>query len=113
MAVGWCSYTGPLIISDDSPLKGGPATVEQMSWIASIFCIGGAVGSFIFGFIADEIGRKNALLVCGVCQVVGWAINLYTFDVSLLYVARFISGLSCGGAYVTVPVYITEVSDKT
>lgn len=113
LAVGWCSYNMPILLSDDSPMESGPVSIAQMSWIASIYCIGGAIGSFIFGFIADKIGRKNAIICCGICQIIGWALALYTSNVEWLYVSRFINGLSCGGAYVIIPVYITEISDKT
>lgn len=113
LAVGWCSYNTPILLSDDSPLESGPVTIAQMSWIASIYCLGGGIGSFIFGFIADKIGRKYAMLCCGICQIIGWALALYTPYVEWLYVSRSINGLSVGGAYVTIPIYITEISDKT
>ncbi len=38
-------------------------STQQMGWIGSINSIGMAVGAFIFGLMADRIGRKNVFII--------------------------------------------------
>lgn len=56
--------------SEDSPLMRAPMTNEEVSWITSYLCIGGFVGSLVFGHLADRFGRKSALIVAGLPQMV-------------------------------------------
>src|SRR5699024_4537013 len=38
-------------------------TPEQMGWIGSVNSIGMAVGAFLFGMLADKIGRKQVFMM--------------------------------------------------
>lgn len=65
IAVGWPSKNLVILQSLESPLQTGPLTISEASWIGSILCIGGALGSVSFGWLADVIGRKHAVtLIC-------------------------------------------------
>ena len=55
------------------------ATLEQGSWIASLFVIGDLLGCVIGGPIADRFGRRVAILVDCLPLCVGW---LLTWQVS-------------------------------
>ena len=57
------------------------ATLEQGSWIASLFVIGDLLGCVIGGPIADRFGRRVAILVDCLPLCVGW---LLTWQVSCL-----------------------------
>lgn len=63
LSCGWPSSSLPLLQSLDSPLPTGPITLLEASWITSVLCIGGAVGTLFFGWLADAIGRKQTLFV--------------------------------------------------
>lgn len=54
--VGWFSPALPTLLSDDTPLITGPISNEEISWISSMSSIGALVGTFIFGFMASQIG---------------------------------------------------------
>lgn len=62
IAVGWPSANLPLLTSSDSPLPSGPMTLFEASWIGSILCIGGAIGTIGYGWFAEVVGRKKAML---------------------------------------------------
>lgn len=54
-----------------SPLANGPISTEEISWIVSIFCMGGFLGTIFFGLIANALGRKTFLCLMAVPQIVG------------------------------------------
>lgn len=60
-----------LLQSDElTPLSSGSLTKDEMSWIASILCIGGFLGTIIFGLLADLLGRKYVLCFQGIPSIV-------------------------------------------
>jgi MFS family permease len=70
IAVG---FTGPniqLFISDETPLKDGKITPEQISWITSLSPFGAIAFVFVYGWISERFGRKAAVLFIGIPQTV-------------------------------------------
>ncbi len=93
----------------------------QLLKTAGIFAVGFVVrpiGSWLFGRIADQRGRRTSMLIsvlmmCGGCLLMA---ALPTYAVIgraapvLLTVARLIQGLSVGGEYGTSATYMSEVA---
>lgn len=48
--------------SDESPLPSGKISVDEVSWISSLICIGGLIGNVFWGFITNRFGRKRPLI---------------------------------------------------
>lgn len=70
-SAGWPSSSFLLLQSDElTPLSSGALSKEEMSWIASILCIGGFVGTILFGLLADVLGRKYILCFQGIPSIV-------------------------------------------
>lgn len=67
---GWPSPSLILLQSDDSPLRSGPITVEEASWIGAMMCVGGLTGTFLFGWITNRYGRKISLCLLAIPQFV-------------------------------------------
>lgn len=63
IAEGWSSPSVFLLTSVQSPLPSGKITMEEATWIASLFLIGCMFGNFFSGFIAKKFGRKTPLLI--------------------------------------------------
>lgn len=61
-ACGWPSAVFSILNSSGTPLETGPMTIEELSWVVSLLCVGGFVGNMFFGFIADRFGRKLPIL---------------------------------------------------
>ncbi|WP_309131026.1 MFS transporter [Brevibacterium sp.] len=85
-------------------------SVGQAAWIATANLIGMALGAFIWGGIADVVGRKKAftltLLVFSVFTVAG----AFSPDFAWFIVFRFLAGFGLGGC---IPVDYALVGEFT
>lgn len=79
------------------------------AYINSLFIFGWAAGGFLWGLIADRIGRKASLLLTIVC------FSVFTICTGLMHtwwgivVCRFMSGFGMGGLLVISFTLISEV----
>lgn len=73
LSVGWMATAVLLYDSDDCPLPSGRISMDDIASICSIIGIGGLVGTILVGWMADQFGRKNALLAMVVPQIVGFS----------------------------------------
>ncbi|XP_052892091.1 uncharacterized protein LOC128300161 [Anopheles moucheti] len=112
VTVGWPAPIIPLLRSPDTPLPGGPVTVEEASWIGATLCIGGTIGTILFALIHTHFGKKVALLLMSVPHLILWTLILVGDSVWYIYWARFCSGLTGGGVVSVVPLYIADIADK-
>ncbi|XP_074027810.1 glucose transporter 1 isoform X3 [Leptinotarsa decemlineata] len=88
--------------------------VERLYSVAvSIFAIGGMLGGFGGGMVANKFGRKGGLLLNNVLGVSGaclmWCTKIAN-SYEVLFVGRFIIGVNCGLNTSLVPMYISEIS---
>ncbi|XP_037917385.1 LOW QUALITY PROTEIN: facilitated trehalose transporter Tret1-like [Hermetia illucens] len=111
-AIAWCAPSLPLLQSENLPLASGPITIEEVSWIGSMVCIGRILGSFLFGVIANQVGRKKALYILTIPHVGFWLLVMFGATAMHLYVARFLSGISGGGAFIVIPTFVADISDN-
>jgi MFS transporter, putative metabolite:H+ symporter len=84
-------------------------TAEQMGWIGSIQSIGMAAGAFIFGLMADRIGRKNVFIITLLLFSIGSGISAFATGLTVFLVLRFLIGMGLGGE---LPVASTLVSES-
>lgn len=71
------------------------------------------VGTLPFGFIAEKFGRKPALLCVALPHVVAYVTMAFSTNVYLFYFGRFLGGISVGGGYTLLPMYIAEISEDS
>lgn len=84
------------------------AVTEGM--VTSSLLLGAALGAITGGRLSDARGRRRTILVLAVIFFVGALGCTLAPNVAVMVVARFVLGLAVGGASVTVPVYLAEVS---
>jgi MFS transporter, AAHS family, 4-hydroxybenzoate transporter len=73
-----------------------------LSLVFSSGLLGMLVGSFLFGFLADRIGRRQVMIWCGLLiGVATLLIAVLGTTVAALAVLRFIAGVGMGGAIST------------
>ncbi|MBD9449792.1 MFS family transporter [Rhizobium sp. RHZ01] len=98
----------------------GDATSQLLN-AAAIFAAGflmRPIGGWLFGRIADRVGRKRAMLIsvtmmCGgsfVIAILPTYSSIGVFAPLLLLLMRLIQGLSVGGEYGTTATYMSEVA---
>uniref|UniRef100_A0A6P7GZI4 Facilitated trehalose transporter Tret1-2 homolog n=1 Tax=Diabrotica virgifera virgifera TaxID=50390 RepID=A0A6P7GZI4_DIAVI len=90
-----------------------PVSLDERSWISSFFPLGAIFGPFIFGFLADQIGRKKTLIISGIPFVVCYYLLAFSRHVVVYYIARFFLGIALGGVYTVIPMYAGEIADNS
>ncbi|WBU64046.1 MFS transporter [Paracoccus aerodenitrificans] len=69
--------------------------------IGTLFFLGMFVGAFLFGRVADRIGRRNVLLLTVAADALFGIASVFAGDFTILLVLRFLTGVAVGG---TLPV---------
>ncbi|KAI5715228.1 hypothetical protein M8J77_012612 [Diaphorina citri] len=98
----------------------------QASWLTSLLAVGGVVGPFLSYRLIDKIGKRATIILDMYLFILSWALlglapvissNLSTRlgvtvdQISIMYVARFLSGVGVGCSFMVIPLYIAEISD--
>jgi putative MFS transporter len=83
-------------------------STEQVGWIGSMNSIGMAVGAFVFGVMADKVGRKNVFLITLLLFSIGSGLSALVSSLSIFLLLRFFIGMGLGGE---LPVASTLVSE--
>ncbi|KAA0547655.1 MFS transporter [Bacillus sp. BGMRC 2118] len=83
-------------------------TTEQMSWIGSVNSIGMVAGAFIFGALADKVGRKNVFIITLLLFSIGSGLSSIVSSLAIFLILRFFIGMGLGGE---LPVASTLVSE--
>jgi major inositol transporter-like SP family MFS transporter len=78
--------------------------------VTSSLLFGAAFGALFGGRLADRNGRRKMIMVLAVIFLMGTLACTFAPSTEIMIVARFVLGLAVGGASVTVPVYLAEIS---
>lgn len=118
--LGWPAIAQPQLQSNETDvnplLMDGEAYIisnNDMSWLSAVLCAACVVGTFVFGWLADRLGRKKAGLVGAVPYVVSWLCILFADHIAWLYVGRVLAGLAGGSSLVVCPLYVGETSEDS
>lgn len=96
--LGWPAMAQPQLQAANEtsrPLAGEPISNQTMSWLAGVLCLGCVVGTFVFGALADRVGRKKAGLAGALPYVASWLCIIFADEVG----ADNGGGLSTKGIY--------------
>src|SRR5262250_1000643 len=77
-------------------------------FLNSLTLIASAVGGFLFGFIADRVGRVRALMLAILVYSLSSAACAFTHTIPQLAFFRFILGLGMGGEWTSAAALIAE-----
>jgi MFS transporter, SP family, major inositol transporter len=78
--------------------------------VASILLFGAAIGAVFGGRLSDYNGRRKNILYLAVLFFVATVGCTLAPNVTIMVISRFLLGLAVGGASVTVPTYLAEMS---
>ena len=85
-------------------------TPFKIGVVAAILLLGAAVGAAIGGKLSDALGRRRMILMLAGIFFVGTVGCVLSPNYEVLALFRFVLGTAVGGASVTVPVYLAEIS---
>jgi MFS family permease len=85
---------------------------SQTGLVNSITLISAFVGAFIFGRIADVLGRKRVYGLEAALMVVGAVASAFAPNLAFLLVCRFVLGVGVGGDYPMSATLMTEYSNR-
>ncbi|KAJ8920253.1 hypothetical protein NQ315_011914 [Exocentrus adspersus] len=108
------TWTSPMMLDLEHPDKTPFDTVlnpEQSSWISAMLPLGAIIGPHIFGYLAQKIGRKPTLFIAGVPFLVAYIVFAFAVYPWMYFVARFAVGMTVGGMFTVMPMYIAELAE--
>ncbi|WP_343592731.1 MFS transporter [Paracidovorax wautersii] len=83
-------------------------TVPEALQTGTFFFIGMLIGAFVFGRLADRIGRRPVLMMAVVIDACAGVASAFAPEFAWLLVLRFITGIGVGG---TLPVDYTMMAE--
>lgn len=90
----------------------GHSTLVWSSAVAA-FAVGGPFGAIMGGRLADQRGRRGALLIDTWTFLLGGVLQSAAPDMFTIVIARFIIGFASGFSSVLVPIYLGELAPPT
>jgi AAHS family benzoate transporter-like MFS transporter len=116
LSVSICSFDGFAVASYASAVPllmkefhAGPA---QLGAVASYYLIGGGLGGFLFGSLADKIGRKKTIVFCAMLFGVSMIVTSFANNLLAFSVAWFVTGLGAAGSMVNVIALASEYAPR-
>ncbi|XDV34110.1 hypothetical protein PO909_004313 [Leuciscus waleckii] len=94
------------------PIKPGMCTIVW-SFAVAIFSVGGMMGSFSVGVIANKFGRRKSMFLVNILALIGGSLmGLCTlcYSYEMVIAGRLVIGLFCGLFTGLTPMYVGEVS---
>ncbi|XP_001360923.1 solute carrier family 2, facilitated glucose transporter member 3 isoform X1 [Drosophila pseudoobscura] len=96
-----------------STVLGDSQLTTLMACVASMFQVGGIVGSLVAPGCNTKLGRKGSLLVSGALLTVAAILQLFcrmASSVEMLLLGRLTGGIGAGLVYSTQPMYLVELA---
>ncbi|HZU80519.1 MAG TPA: MFS transporter, partial [Acidimicrobiales bacterium] len=87
-------------------------STTQTSWVTGSAILAAFIGAFVFGRIADLLGRKSVYTIVAAIMIVGALASAVAPSFLWLVVARFVLGLGIGGDYPVSAVLMSEYANR-
>ena len=85
-------------------------TTSEAFVVSSLLFPGAALGALLGGKMADALGRKGSLQVCGILFLIGALGSALAPNITIMVIVRIILGFGVGAAAATVPLYLAEMA---
>lgn len=109
----WTSPVIPKLLSNDTEINplGSPITILQISTISAMASVGLTIALILMTKLTNYFGRTKWMFILAINLVAAFNIMAFANHVYAYVICLFIVGLSLGGLYINVPLYITEIAD--
>ena len=87
-------------------------STTQTSWVTGAAILGAFLGAFVFGRIADVLGRKSVYVTVAGIMIVGALASAVAPNLIVLVISRLVLGLGIGGDYPVSAVMMSEFSNR-
>lgn len=87
-------------------------TPVQAGTLGSYALFGMMFGAFIFGPLADRIGRKKGVIICFVLFSLATLLNGFATNATQFGIFRFLAGLGCGGLMPNAVALMNEYAPR-
>lgn len=91
------------------PGSGLSLTDSEVGLAASMYVAGAVLGSLLFGYLTDRLGRKKLFLVTLGLYLAATTATAFSFDVWFFVLMRFLTGAGIGGEYAAINSAIDEL----
>ncbi|KAJ5617185.1 hypothetical protein N7537_002299 [Penicillium hordei] len=81
--------------------------------VVALYAVGGFLGAIACIALGDLLGRRRALILASVMEMIGAFLMASSFSFSQLVVSRVILGLGTGAQLATAPMWQSEISPAT
>ncbi|XP_060534858.1 facilitated trehalose transporter Tret1-like [Cylas formicarius] len=108
MHYGWPSPSLPILTNGTYSFT---ISQEEGSWLAVAPLIGAIFGAAVTGFVVDIFGRKRLIVLSSVPFTASWLFIAVAPSSVLMFVARFVAGMTDGLSFTAVPMYLGEIAE--
>ncbi|SMD19393.1 MFS transporter [Kibdelosporangium aridum] len=91
------------------PGRGLALTDSEVGLAASMYVAGAVLGSLLFGYLTDRLGRKKLFLATLGLYLAATTATAFSFDVWFFVLMRFLTGAGVGGEYAAINSAIDEL----
>jgi MFS transporter, SP family, major inositol transporter len=78
--------------------------------ITSVLLLGAAIGAVFGGRLSDGIGRRKSIFFLSILFFISTMGCTFSPNITVMVISRFLLGIAVGGASVTVPTFLAEMS---
>lgn len=82
---------------------------EGVGFASSSYVAGAVLGSLVFGWMTDQLGRKQIFFLTLALYVVGVGASAFSWNLASFAMARFLTGMGIGGEYSAINSAIDEL----
>lgn len=108
MHYGWTSPSLPILLSGNYTFT---ITSDESSWLVVTPLLGAIFGALFTGMIVDIFGRKKLIIFSAAPFMLSWLFIAWATSSTLMFIARFIAGMTDGLSFTAVPMYLGEIAD--
>lgn len=109
MHFGWSAPVIPILQLPNSHIL---ISKNDEKWLETIYLIGGIFGIPTFLFMMKLLGRKKSIIVTSCVSLISWFLIGVASNISFLYTARFLAGMTVNAGVIAIPVYLAEIAEQ-